>query len=239
MFVFALSNNIGVGPYLIEVPLHAKLLQLADVLRASERFLWPATYAVAALAFAAVARGLRPSTAAVVVVAAAMLQVIDTSHGWRTMRARFDLNASTWTTSLTSDFWKVAAAGKTRIRRVPPGNALPQYEQIAYYALLNHLITDSVYQSRMDMDTFVAVRAAGDAAVKSGAYEPDTLYVLAPTLVETARRALKGTDAIVAVDGLFVVAPRWFDCEPCKALPIEIVGRAPVWPFRSYFTAKQ
>lgn len=229
MFLFALTDNLSVGPFLVDLPLHAKLEQVADVLRASERFLWPLTYAAAVLACVAVARGLRPFTCAVVVATAALLQVIDTGYGWRAMRARFDLNAPTWTTSLTSDFWKVAAVGKTKIRRVPIANALPRYELIAYYAFLNGLVTDSVYQSRVDMGKFYALRAAGNQAVMRGSYEPDTLYVLAPALVETAQRSLQGSDAIILVDDFFVVAPRWLECARCMSLSLNIVavGRSP------------
>lgn len=229
MFLFALTDNLSVGPFLVDLPLHATIERFADVLRASERFLWPLTYAAAVLAFVAVARGLSPFMCTVVVVAAMLLQVTDTGYGWRAMRSRFDLNASTWTTSLNSDFWKVAAVGKTKIRRVPAGNALPRYELIAYYALLNGLVTDSVYQSRVDLADLSALRAAGHQAVMHGAYEPDTLYVLAPALVETARRTLQGSDAIILVDDFYVVAPRWLACAVCVSLPLNVVavGRAP------------
>jgi hypothetical protein len=81
----------------------------------------------------------------------------------------------------------------------------------------------------MDLDRLAAVSVASFTAVRSGTYQPDTLYVLAPNLVDTARRSLKGSDAIVSVDDLFVVAPRWFDCQPCRSIPVRIVagGQSP------------
>jgi len=228
MFLFALTNNVSAGPFLVELPLPGSLERAVNLLRASERFLWPVTYAVLVLALVAVERRLTPFSCCVVVVAAAALQVIDTGYGWHAMRTRFDLSAPTWTTPLTSDFWKVAAIGKKRVRRVPTGNALPQYDVIAYYALTNGLITDSVYQSRMDPDKLAAVNAASNEAVARGSYEPDTLYFLAPALVETAKRSLKGSDAIVSADGFVVVAPGWLDCQPCMSIPLEpvAVGRS-------------
>lgn len=228
MCLFALTNKISVGPYEFDLPLQGSLLRAANVFRASERFLWPVTYVVALLAVLAVGRGLRQWACRAVVAAAVVLQVIDTGAGWRAMRWRFDYNGSTWTTPLTSDFWKVAAAGKTRIRRVPPTNAPPQYDVIAYYALTNHLITDSVYQSRMDTDKLAALAAADNDAVVRGSYAPDTLYVLSSRMTGIAKAALKGGDAILSVDGFFVVAPGWFQCVPCKGVPVDVVaGRVP------------
>lgn len=186
--------------------------------------LWPVTYAVSVLAIVVVARGLRPFVCCIVVVIAAVLQVIDTRYGWSNLRAGFDLNAPTWTSPLTSDFWKVAAIGKKSVRRIPTGNLVPQYEVIAYYALTHGLVTDSVYQSRMDMDKLATVNAAGSERVATGQYEPDVLYVLAPELVDNAKRSLKREDALVSVDGFFVVAPRWLECQPCASVSVEIVA---------------
>jgi hypothetical protein len=224
MFLFALTNNVGVGPFLVELPLPDSLERVANVIRASERFLWPVIYAISVLALVVVGRGLRPFACCVVVAIAAVLQVIDTGYGWRSLRARFDLNAPTWTTPLTSNFWQVAAIGKKSVRRIPAGNALPQYDVIAYYALTNGLTTDSVYQSRMDQDKLATINAANSATIAAGSYEADTLYILSPELVEMAKRSLKSGDALVSVDGLFIVAPRWLDCQPCMSTPVDVVA---------------
>jgi hypothetical protein len=229
MFLFALTNKVSAGPFLLELPLDDRLMQIASLLRASERFLWPITYAVSVLAIIVVAQGLRPLACSIVVVVAAGLQVADTGYGWRNMRTRFEMNAPIWTTPLTSEFWKFASIGKKSIRRIPTGNALPQYDVIAYYALTHSLVTDSVYQSRMDADKLATVNAAGIRAITTGQYEPDVLYVVSSELVALAKHSLKLDDVLVAVDGFFVVAPGWLECQPCVSVPVRIVasGRPP------------
>jgi len=224
MFLFALTNEVSVGPFLFELPLDDRLERIANLLRASERFLWPVTYAVSVLAIVVVARGLRPFACCIVVVVAAVLQVIDTGYGWRNLRVRFDLNAPTWTTPLTSNFWKVAAIGKKGVRRIPMGNSMEENDVIAYYALTHGLVTDSVNQSRMNPDKLAAVNVAGNEAVATGQYEPDVLYVLSPELVDNAKRSLRHGDALVSVDGFFVLAPRWLECQPCASVPVKIVA---------------
>ena len=122
-----------------------------------------------------------------------------------------------WVTPLQGPFWDRAAARYRKIRWVPPANPSLHWYKLAAYAGRHGLGTDAVYLARVDQGPLERARKKALAAVNTGRYEADSLYVLDPTLVESAARHLDPeTDLLTRVDGLDLVAPGWKGCRTCS-----------------------
>jgi hypothetical protein len=73
------------------------------------------------------------------------------------------------------------------------------------------LPTDSVYLARVDGAVVAALRARMAEVLRTGAYDPATLYVLRDSESVALAQASHdpARDAIMQVDGYWVLAPGW------------------------------
>ena len=142
---------------------------------------------------------------------ALLLQVADTSEGWRKHYVHFrDTRASAWRTPLQSDFWRVVGAEYKRLRNVPLVHHAEDYAVWADFAASHGMATDSVYLARVDPELLRAARAASENAVGLGDFERDTLYVLDREHAARAAGSLDvDSDLLTRVDGVFLLAPGW------------------------------
>ena len=72
--------------------------------------------------------------------------------------------------------------------------------------------TDCIYLARVDDAALAALREKVAEVLHSGAYEPDMLYVLRDETSQALARASHdpARDLLLEVDGLWVLAPRWY-----------------------------
>ena len=115
--VFAISNRVGLGPHeLLHVPLPDFVRSAFSALRGSGRFAWPAMYALIAMAIACVASRYRRTTAAAVLVAAAVLQWVDAQPTQSVRRAASAAGAQP---AIHQQAWQGLIATHERIFQFP------------------------------------------------------------------------------------------------------------------------
>lgn len=224
LFLFALSNKIGIGPLQIELPLAEPLLRAASIFRCSGRMFWPLFYVLVLAMIFVVVRGYGTRTAIVLLAFALAIQAVDTSAGWRGIQKRLAIApAPGWVTPLQGPFWDQAAARYRKVRWVPPVNLSPHWHKLAAYAGRHGLSTDAVYLARVDPRALEGAQKRALAAVNTGRYEADSLYLLNPNLLASAARHIDPTtDLLARVDGFVLVAPGWKGCRACGHLDQEL-----------------
>jgi hypothetical protein len=127
---------------------------------------------------------------------------------------------------LANPFWAAAAQRYARIRAVPGGNLGLGWPLIAPFAAQAGMPTDAIYMSRVDTAAVAALRAKTAAILRTGDFEPATLYVLRDEASLALARAslVPGRDLLLQADRLWVLAPRWCEQQPapgCAARPGE------------------
>jgi hypothetical protein len=209
---FAVTNRISIGALTLPaIPLPDAALELANVLRSSGRMFWPAFYVIVLVLVVALARGYEPRVAGRLLALCLVVQVADTSQGWLKHRNAFAAKrASVWPTPFQSEFWQAAATEYRRLRSVPLKHHPDDYAVRAYYAASHGMATDSTYLARVDPQALDAARARSEEAIRTGNFEPDTLYLLdSAHAVSVSQRIDSESDLLTLVDGFYVLAPGW------------------------------
>jgi len=214
LVAFAISNRIVVaGTDWWVLPLPRRVLDLADILRASERMFWPVAYALTLLGVFLIARSWGGRSAALGLGLAVLVQVADGSAGWPPLRAQFQPPSAdrAWQ-PLHSEFWNLAARNYARVRRLPVADKVAGWDIVGRWTSVSKLPTDMIYLARVDQRALAASRAASEQALLSGQAEPGTLYILGEGTSAVALAALAlnpATDLLAHVDGFLVFAPNW------------------------------
>jgi len=215
---FALTHRLGIGAATLDLPLDGGLERLANTFRSSGRMFWPAYYAILFAIVAFVARRTTPRVAGGLLAIALAVQIVDTSAGWKPIRAKLMAEPTThWASPLASPFWSEAARHYRKVRLVPPRNEAPAWQVWASYAAQHRLATDAVYLARIDAEGLAAAARDADARLGSGEYARDTLYIVADSAaVRAAANVNAAEDLFARIDGFNVLAPGWRACEACS-----------------------
>ena len=219
--LYAISNNIGLGPVnFVYYYLPGFILELVSTFRASGRMFWPVFYVIIFTTIFLMIKNYKEN-AKIFLVLALIIQVVDTSAGWRSVRKKNMIDPiAEWNTPLVSQFWEEAAAKYEKVRYVPNANQPPDYSYLASYAGLNGLSTDAVYLARIALD---GARQKTEEVLQSGKFEHDSLYVMADSEFRQAAINLNEESSLLAkIDGFNVVAPGWKSCSDCSYIEDEI-----------------
>lgn len=229
MLAFAVTHRptlAGLQVTLFEPPGWA--LALAGSLRASERFFWPLAYALLFAAVAVLARTWGGRRTGLLLAALLAVQLADLRPGLRLLRSYVSGAPRDAPERLSDPFWAEAGRAYARVRAAPAANMGPHWESVARFAWRHGLPTDAVYLARIDPRAVAALRDRVAAALRSGCYEPGTLYVLRDraTLDLAAASHDPARDLLGRIEGLDVLAPGWL---PNRAVPpgmrrLEAVG---------------
>ncbi|MCO6415270.1 DUF6311 domain-containing protein [Siccirubricoccus sp. KC 17139] len=210
---FAVTHRITLGgARLLELPLPEVLVQRLSALRNAERMVWPASYALMAAAVALAARRWGGRRLGWVLAGLLALQWVDLRPGLA-FRHSLVVGAPYGVPQRLFDpFWAEAAPRYARVRAVPAANMGEGWESIARFAALAGLPTDSIYMARVDGAAVAALRARMAELLRSGAYEPGTLYILrdAESLALAEASHVPGRDLLRQADGYWVLAPGWW-----------------------------
>ncbi|MBN9022994.1 MAG: hypothetical protein J0H08_13050, partial [Rhizobiales bacterium] len=107
--IYAMSNEIGIGPLSLFVPLPPAVAELTGVFRASGRMIWPAYYALLLAIAYLVLRGTGRRLAVPLLALALVVQLADFLGPWWAERTRMMAEPSSrWETKLDDPFWEAA-----------------------------------------------------------------------------------------------------------------------------------
>lgn len=225
LWVFALSNQIGIGAHTFSYPLPKFILNLANIFRASGRMFWPVAYALILMVIFLLVRGYRPRTVIALLALALSVQVIDMRNGWMGMRQGKMLPpSSTWASPMQDPFWASAATQYANLRSLMPQNQPERWQVLADFAATHGMKTDAVYLGRMSSGPLELAQEKTRRMLESGHYDADSLYILDDDVLAAAAKTINSdTDLLTRVDGLVVLAPGWKRCAQC--LPMHDDGR--------------
>lgn len=208
--VFAVSNKVGIGMQDYTYPLPQWLVLKFGMLRASGRLFWPAFYVVLFAVTALIIRAYPARVSLGILVAATAVQVVDTSAGWRRASITHGRQRTAIRSPLTSGFWFDAPTIYRRVRLVPPGNFLPNWDVISDYAARQGLATDAIYAARVDQDRATALLNETMTRLADGTFDSRTFYILQGGTARQVPCALTpGRDQLALVDGFWVLMPEW------------------------------
>jgi len=178
---------------------------------------WPVFYALHFGILYVIARSYSSSVATGILVVGLVVQISDTSVGWRIVRDQLMTKpASQWPSPLKHAFWQQAATRYRKVRWIMPlEEKSPNFATFASYAAAHGLATDAVYLNRIGRKQLDAARGKAQATLETGNFEADSLYIiLEPSNVaEAARHVDQSTDLLAKIDGFMVLAHserRWF-----------------------------
>lgn len=219
LLLFALSNNIGIGPWTFTVPLSPKLFSIASILRASARMFWPVFYVIAFTAIYFLIRGYSKKIATTILGVALLIQVLDTSGAWLEIKHKINHSGSQPISSLTDPFWSDAAKHYSKVVRVPVWNEQAIWEKFANYAAQNRLATNSVFMGRVDQKKIEQSNQKIEKMLVEGQFEPDTLYIVEDNYVAKFMSVMNPqTDLMARFNEVNVFAPGWRSCKDCSSV---------------------
>jgi hypothetical protein len=216
LLAYAVTNRIGIGAQQFEVvrlPLTAEMA--VNVFRASGRLCWPVVYAAMFACLVVVMRTLGQRRGNMLLASVLLLQIVDTSAGWRPLWAKLNPPVVAAPTQAETTFWTDARSMYDRVMLVPPGDAVPNWYQVARFASQHGLPTNAVYFGRLDHSRQNRARVQLEEELSSGRYGAGSLYVLNDQAAGLAVLAYDpATDLLADVDTLRVLAPGWKRIHP-------------------------
>ncbi|WP_409318432.1 DUF6311 domain-containing protein [Pseudomonas sp. KCJK9016] len=223
LWIFALSNQIGIGALTVGYPLPEMILKLANVFRASGRMFWPVLYALVLGVLFLVVRSYRPRVVIFLLATALVVQVADTRNGWLGLRqGKMLAPSAAWNSPLHDPFWASAAGHYANVRSLMPQNQHDRWQVIAGFAAAHGMKTDAVYLARVSASALTLAQQKARGMLDSGHYDADSLYILSDDVLADAAKSINSeTDLLTRVDGLIVLAPGWKRCAQCLSIKDE------------------
>jgi hypothetical protein len=144
---------------------------------------------------------------------------MDTSAGWWRKQKQLADNSEHWKPPFQSSFWETVPKRYDKIRIIDPTNKLAKWFEFAYFAALNAMGTDAVYLARVDSNKLQIAKKKAIAAVTTGEYERDSVYIIGKAHVALAASKIKkDKDLLVKIGDNYIVAPGWVECDECPSL---------------------
>lgn len=223
--LFALSNDLALGVWSWSFPLPEPIYQIASMYRASSRFFWPAWYAIAFFLIAYVSRTLASTGLTILLMLCAIVQIVDTEAGWKSIRALTMKPVSLeFATELRDPFWQAAGSHYHQLVRIPVDSNWvkvlpPHWSTFANYAASHQIETNSVYLARQSAKKLEDSNAQLKSMLKAGQWGQRTLYIVGREEVITIlAHSNPEHDLLAMINGHIVFAPGWFTCDTCPPI---------------------
>ena len=210
MLIFAISNNVGLGPYNFHFPLPERMNAIASIYRASGRFAWVALYLVVLMGVLIIAKWYTPKVAIGIFLLCAVLQMIDTSAGWLGIRNRLSVVQSENTNALSSPLWQSIGNQYTQVREFPlnVGAGQAHWEKLGFYADTHNMATNATYAARFDVEKIIVENAQLTSQISAGSYARDAIYIIADTAVLPVSQSLRSGDLLIRLNDMNVLLPQ-------------------------------
>lgn len=209
--LYSLTNSVGVGTHhLFEYPLMPGLKQFTETFRTHGRFIWPAFYGLMLLVLIDLMRLLGPRWRAMVLSAALVFQLADSSAALSGVHSRFS-NSPQWSSVLSDPRWEVWASQCDSVVVAPPLNNDPDdlWLSITKYAAQNRLSTNSGNFSRYNTSLYEIEYQALSTLLENGNFDASTIYIVLDDNLWAKMTENPNLDQtkLITVDHLHVVIP--------------------------------
>jgi hypothetical protein len=217
--LFALSNNIGIGPWTLTIPLSPELFSIASILRASARMFWPVFYVISIVGLYFFIRFYPKKMTTLILGLALAAQIADTSGAWLEIKRKINHASAQPVSSLSDPFWISAARHYNKVVRVPVWNEQAIWEKFANYAAQNRMATNSVFMGRVDQKKIELSNQKIEQMLAEGRFEADTLYIVEDNYVAKFMSVMNPqTDLMARFNEVNVFAPGWKACKDCVSI---------------------
>jgi hypothetical protein len=220
--LISFSNHVGFGPWNFIIPMPEFLINLLSIVRASSRLFWPMYYASILAIIWVVIKAYSPRSALILFFIAALLQIVDTSAGWLTIREKINTpSSSEFKTKLINPFWNSAGS---RYRNIVTNDSPGVWEDFGILASRYQMATNMTYMARVDgVKEMSFMQSIGDQLYR-GPLNMQNVYILrdwknAPDKANyNFLKYNPDIDLLAEVDGFNVLAPGWKGCQSCQQL---------------------
>ena len=212
----ALTNNIGVSSVDYSFYLPNSFISILSVARASGRLFWPVFYILLFVLICILIRTYSKKVAISILFFASVLQVIDTSAGWISIRKNLTKDSqSAFEPSLKNPFWSAAGLYFSN----PTHKFLEGWVVFADFASKYHLQTNSTFLARVDEQKMIKFNQNIRHELSSGTLNPASLYILDDWKIKPIIPIWNpDVDLFAKIDGWNVLAPNWKTCIRCPQL---------------------
>lgn len=218
--IAAITCNVGIGALQWHMPLPEKWwTALSHIpLQSTGRLFWASYYIVLVAALYVLLQRCSVRWQIVMLSGAIVLQCVDLAPGLADFHTSLSARANAEAMpGLHGEFWDTAGQRYNKLR-VLPLSKRADWEQLAFYANSHRMGMDGVQLARIELDGFMALYNAGQAALLSDDLDPQTLYMLDDREVAVARMAVSLQHAaLFQLDGKNVLAPGWTHTLPPSA----------------------
>ena len=210
MLIFAVSNNVGFGPYNFHFPLPERISAIASIFRASGRFAWVALYLLVLMGALIIAKSYTPKVAAAILLLCAALQIIDTSAGWLGVRNRLSVVRSENTNALSSSLWQSIGNQYTQLREFPlhVGAGQAHWEKLGFYAASHGMSTSVAFLSRSSPQKTIDANQKLAMSIATGDYGEESVYIIGDSAVLPVSQSLRLGDVFVRLNDMNVLLPQ-------------------------------
>ena len=195
LLAFAVTHRVTIAGHtwmLFDPP--ARVLAALEILRNSDRMVWPLAYALMVGAIATLDRVWGGRRTGWLLLGMLGLQAVDVGPQLVKIHGLVAAAPAAVPQRLSDPFWTAAARRYARVRAVPGENLGEGWADIARFAALAGLPTDAIYMARVEL------RSGGCAAGEDGS-DPDLGHLRAGHALRAAGRGEPCDGACVACRG--------------------------------------
>jgi hypothetical protein len=210
--IVAASNEVSMGSrILFRYDLPDRLLAVMGALHGSGRLFWPVFYVMVFASIAQIMRSVRRRVAVPLLGILVLLQIVDTSAGWRPRHDFLNVRPGrTLPLPLHDPFWSQAGTVYRTVRIVRWRSLREHWAAFAVYADRYRMSTEAAYLVRVDNALLESVESRQVDQIERAEFEPTSLYILDDGLATTiSERINRRVDLLERFDGFWVLAPRW------------------------------
>lgn len=232
--IISFSNRIGIGPWNFTIPLPEFIFTVLSIIRASARLFWPMYYALIMLILWTVLKSYSYRSALIILCCAAVLQVIDTSAGWLTIREKISAPPSSkFNSRLVNPFWDSLGP---HYQKVVTNDSPGAWEDFGLLASKYKMATNITYLARADREKEIGLLQSIGLQLYQGPLDQNSLYILRDWKNAADKENYNNlvfnpnNDLLARVDGFNVLAPGWKKCQTCPEIDknLELAQLTPV-----------
>jgi hypothetical protein len=211
--LFALSNKIFFSEWeILAIPLPESIITLCNIFRGSGRFFWPVYYLIVIYTISFSIANYRPKVAATMLGIAILLQAGDSPLIIGKVKKIFDgENTKLWETPLKDPAWELFAKRYKNIRIVTPGNNVPNWIPLGYFAATHGMAINCGYFARVNNNEMAREQQLVQSSIDNENLFHDSLYIFNDIdMYRHVSDGLPAKDLHGIFNGLSVIAPNWF-----------------------------